>query len=244
MKLNNRGFAVTSIIYSMLVLFLALLLLITSNLASRKVLFDKEKNEILDKLNGSTLCELVGDNDLSDSVTIGDKYSCDFGRGYQTFYILGINEDTANVFLIMDRNYDMSTQSWCDQEGDNPHNNVCNGDGLKAKLDAIAFAWSELDRNQIGLPSVSQLGEADGLSEDEYWRGPDLSSEWLYSYPGNSSWHEESPWGYWTSTPSVEDSSWAWYVDSYGSLYYDGAVDGYEYGVRPVVNISLDELGE
>ena len=50
MKLNNRGFAVTSIIYSMLVLFLALLLLITSNLANRKVLFDKEKNEILDKL--------------------------------------------------------------------------------------------------------------------------------------------------------------------------------------------------
>lgn len=50
MKLNNKGFAITSIIYSMLVLFLALVLLIMSNLASRKVLFDKEKNDTLSKI--------------------------------------------------------------------------------------------------------------------------------------------------------------------------------------------------
>ena len=48
---NNRGFAVSSIIYSMLVLFLSLVLLIMSNLASRKVIFDKQKNDILDKFD-------------------------------------------------------------------------------------------------------------------------------------------------------------------------------------------------
>ena len=49
MKLNNKGFAITSIIYSMLILFLTLVVLIIGNLASRKAIFDKQKEEILDK---------------------------------------------------------------------------------------------------------------------------------------------------------------------------------------------------
>ena len=49
---NNKGFAITSIIYAMLILFLGLILLILGNLASRKAMFDKEKNEILSRFNG------------------------------------------------------------------------------------------------------------------------------------------------------------------------------------------------
>lgn len=49
MKFNNRGFAITSIIYSMLILFLTLVVLILGNLASRKAIFDKQKEDILDK---------------------------------------------------------------------------------------------------------------------------------------------------------------------------------------------------
>lgn len=55
MKLNNKGFAITSIIYSMLVLFLALVLLIMSNLASRKLVFDKQKSSILESINTPSL---------------------------------------------------------------------------------------------------------------------------------------------------------------------------------------------
>ena len=49
---NNKGFAITSIIYAMLILFLGLIFLILGNLASRKAMFDKEKNEILSRFNG------------------------------------------------------------------------------------------------------------------------------------------------------------------------------------------------
>ena len=49
---NNKGFAITSIIYAMLILFLGLIFLILGNLASRKAMFDKEKNEILMRFNG------------------------------------------------------------------------------------------------------------------------------------------------------------------------------------------------
>lgn len=55
MKLNNRGFAITSIIYSMLILFLALVVLIIGNLASRKAIFDKQKEDILGKFETKEL---------------------------------------------------------------------------------------------------------------------------------------------------------------------------------------------
>ena len=51
MKLNNKGFALTSIIYMLIVLFLMILLLILANLAQRKVVLDKIKNDVKENLN-------------------------------------------------------------------------------------------------------------------------------------------------------------------------------------------------
>ena len=50
MKLNNKGFALTSIVYMLIVLFLMVLLLILSNLATRKVVLDKLKYDVKNKL--------------------------------------------------------------------------------------------------------------------------------------------------------------------------------------------------
>ena len=51
MKLNNKGFALTSIIYMLIVLFLMIMLLILANLAQRKVVLDKIKNDVKNELN-------------------------------------------------------------------------------------------------------------------------------------------------------------------------------------------------
>lgn len=51
MKLNNKGFALTSIIYMLIVLFLMIMLLVLSNLAQRKVVLDKIKNDVKNELN-------------------------------------------------------------------------------------------------------------------------------------------------------------------------------------------------
>ena len=51
MKLNNKGFALTSIIYMLIVLFLMILLLILANLAQRKVVLDKIKSDVKTSLN-------------------------------------------------------------------------------------------------------------------------------------------------------------------------------------------------
>lgn len=51
MKLNNKGFALTSIIYMLIVLFVMVILLILANLTSRKVVFDKIKNDVKTELD-------------------------------------------------------------------------------------------------------------------------------------------------------------------------------------------------
>lgn len=50
MKLNNKGFALTSMIYMLIVLFLMIMLLVLSNLAQRKVILDRIRYDIKNKL--------------------------------------------------------------------------------------------------------------------------------------------------------------------------------------------------
>lgn len=50
-KLNNKGFALTSIIYMLIVLFLMIMLLVLANLAQRKLVLDKLKNNVKKELN-------------------------------------------------------------------------------------------------------------------------------------------------------------------------------------------------
>lgn len=50
-KLNNKGFAIASILYSVMVLFLMLLLSILGILGSRKATLDKNKKDIINSLN-------------------------------------------------------------------------------------------------------------------------------------------------------------------------------------------------
>lgn len=53
MILNNKGFAISGMLYTALILFLVLLLGVLSIMASRKIVLDKEKKEVMDELNGT-----------------------------------------------------------------------------------------------------------------------------------------------------------------------------------------------
>ena len=198
---------------------------------------------------GPTLASLCTIADGSTANTIGAKYSCDFGAGAKNFYILELGTNPVSnttlesdeVALILEGNYDTSTQYWCDQDGANPSNNVCAADGLTAKLDEIASAWTKLEREQIGLPSGEQLSVADGKSETAYTEWISLSNAWLYNWPDNADYAlgENAPYGYWSSSPRVDSSGSAWYV-GYAGIVDDFDVDfGVGLGVRPVVNLKI-----
>ena len=53
MKLNNKGFAITSILYAVLILFLSLILAMMMLLANRKMVLDKYKANVREELNSS-----------------------------------------------------------------------------------------------------------------------------------------------------------------------------------------------
>ena len=186
----------------------------------------------------TTVCTLVSGT----ANTIGAKYSCDFGAGARNFYVLEVgsapitNSTLASneIALILEGNYDTTTQAWCT----NGNNNSCAADGLNAKLNEIAGAWTKLNRSQIGLPSAIQLVAADGQNENAYLDSTYLRNSWLYDWD-NDVWGHPV-YGYWTSTPKVDDSRYAWRVYSAGYLLSNINVgDASFLGVRPVVNLAI-----
>lgn len=66
--MNNKGFAISGILYSILVLFLMLLLLILGNFQSRKVTFDKQKDVVLGRLEGKKNNNKTNEFCYSDSI--------------------------------------------------------------------------------------------------------------------------------------------------------------------------------
>lgn len=58
MKLNDRGFAVSGIIYSILILFLVLIFAVLTVLGSRKLILDKLKNDVMTELNSGEVKEI------------------------------------------------------------------------------------------------------------------------------------------------------------------------------------------
>lgn len=174
---------------------------------------------------------------------IGAKYECDFGDGKRKFYILELGSNKVEgstlkddeVALILEGNYDTTTQAWCASGSDNS----CNADGLTSKLDEIAEAWKELERDQIVLPSALQIIVANDPSKNTVKYTEGIQS-WLYNWPDNANYGDSAPFGYWTSTPNAEDYGFAWSVSFIGDVDNDDDVGGdYNYGVRPVVNLKI-----
>jgi len=184
------------------------------------------KDGVAEAGEGKELMTLA-DCDLVDGTanTIGAKYTCNLGDGARTFYVLEAGTSSKAATLILEGNYDTTTQAWCASVIDNS----CAADGLEAKLnDIVEKSWTKLDRSQIGIPSMGQIMVADGKTEDAYLDYPMLSNEWLYN--GES---------YWTSTPSAGDSINAWGVGSYAYVISDCVDFDYLYGVRPVIMFSI-----
>ena len=167
--------------------------------------------------------------------TVGAKYTCDLGDGARTFYVLETGTSSKPATLILEGNYDTTTPAWCASGFDN----ACAADGLSAKLDSIAEAWDKLNRSQVGLPSAEQIMVADGQDEEAYLDYPSLTNGWLYSYTENASWGSSSPCGYWTSTPYADFSYYAWVVYYNGSVNYYNVDDDVNFGVRPVITLSI-----
>lgn len=96
LNLNNRGFAITSIIYSMLLLFIILMTLTILTLGRKKVLLDKTKNETLGLFSqlDNYPCMVTEKNAKEINIGIGDVITCKT----ENFYV--ISNDGTNIEML------------------------------------------------------------------------------------------------------------------------------------------------
>ncbi len=120
MRFNNKGFAVSSIMYLILVMCIILITVTLSILGNRKLILDKKKNEIVNKLsNDNSSSKIICEGVTEETVTkngetlvgniptgeykAGDEYICNVDR-VNKYHFFVVSSDGDNINLIMDTN--------------------------------------------------------------------------------------------------------------------------------------------
>ena len=173
------------------------------------------------------------------SQTVGAKYTChlDFDR---PFYVLETSGD--NISLIMDRNFvgGFFAVSWCIDGGDN--NTTCeniNSTGEESLLKNVQDIFG--GNIAVSFPTASQIATASGKSFNN--NSVSGLATWIYDYLEGTANSESEVYGYWTTSPCIDDSEFAWTVYHDGSIVKLEVNDGSgNYGVRPVITISKSQL--
>lgn len=257
--MKQKGFAISGILYSVLILFLALLVGIMTTLAKQKILLDKIKLEVNQRLNQikeapepvptpkpEYFCEAGEATDL-ENLSYGNSFTCELGDGEsRTFYFL--EEKDGNIYLILNQNLGDNV-AWISKEdyisaGGTEANYGTHGNSdlgpitVEAQLKNQTRNWVYLTEEQILLPTGTQLSVAGG---DTAWNIDNYTAEVL------SSWLFENldgttKQGYWTSDKQTANTNCGWALHYNGIMYGHYLNDATPYGVRPVIKISRDVI--
>lgn len=140
MKLNNKGFAISTIMYMILIMAVILITLTLSLLSGRKFILSKIKDET--KHNIYSICKGVTEdtkttgNVPKGEYEPGDEYICEVGPNKKyRFFVLSKDDD--NVNLIMDSNITAS--------------------GEAIKSDDVIEGYSPLEYNQWHSAWINQV---------------------------------------------------------------------------------------
>ena len=111
MKFNNKGFAISTIMYLILILAVILITATLAILSSRKLILDKQKSEALksiyDRLLPKICTEVTEETKTTGNVptgeyNVGDEYVCDVD-GTNKYHFFVLSSEGNNVNLILDR---------------------------------------------------------------------------------------------------------------------------------------------
>jgi type IV pilus assembly protein PilA len=131
------------------------------------------------------------------SKTTGAEYLCSLDTD-RTFYVLGDNEDSTKIDLIMNMNYTDETvpvtMKWC-KSGTS---NTCNHDNLDSLVSHVQEVFGS--NVVVSLPSFGQIYKAAGNKTSGF-------PTWLYDYLNGTTHPVSNVYGYWTSTAVGLESS-------------------------------------
>ena len=113
MKLKNRGFVATALLYGLLVVFIFLILGLLAMLQNRKMILDKLKSDIKNELNGMNEYKTYPDGTAIYYNPVTGKVCRDYTednslnenkKGCMKWYIFNDNKNKSTVSMILDHN--------------------------------------------------------------------------------------------------------------------------------------------
>ena len=253
--MNKKGFAVSGIIYSILILFLILLFGILSIMGARKMILDKLKNEVMEELNSGEISVEQGESLIS---LLLKQYNSDNTTGLvkdstneDLYYYTGTNEEVANNFLWY------GGHQWRVLEFDTSNNTITlitqqpltsiqpasavwtseetyNNSYINTWLND--YFWNSLDNDIQSniLDNTFNIGIYTDVDEITTSKKVGLLDVEQYNRAGESDSYLDIKDAFWLGNRS--NSSIVRYIDINGNLNH--AAVSYCRGVRPVIKIS------
>lgn len=100
MKLNNRGFAISTMMYMILILVLSLVACALAILSSRSMVLNKLKNDVQSEINDTDSAYDYICFGKNQSMQLGNKYLCKVSNTEEYgFYVTDINTDTVDLMM-------------------------------------------------------------------------------------------------------------------------------------------------
>lgn len=231
MKLNNRGFAVAGIIYSLLVLFLIIIMLVLGILSNRKIQLNSLKNKALEQVNNDS----QNDNSYFEYV-LNRNNVLDYGDtlqlGTQKFLVLFVNSNNVDLITFNPINVSDYTTRKDRRQTVNGEKNVIFSDSATHGTNYSSYDGSivkllvddyknTLEKMGVSIISASLISH-DQLNTLGCVSNPSTCGDFLFKVPS------------WTST-SVDDTN-LYSIDVNNII--ESASYNSELSIRPIIRIS------
>ena len=241
-KLNNKGFAMTGVLYMALLIFLILIVSLLNMFLSRKNVLDKIKNNAIANVTSYSVyyngMEVYYNPEIGKKCT-EEEYNNNSDKlgktGCLKWYTFNDNDSSPTVDMILDHNT-TSAVAW----NSSADNTVI--DEIKTVLASDISSWNNDIKETTRLIEANEVAKITG--NNNFDQDTALDSEWFYfdtlsqDKPSvkNYGWlHSEY---YWTSNKVVGTTGGTWGISSSGALSSFGTGDSIHCGVRPVITVS------
>jgi len=245
MRLNRKGFVASAVLYSLLILFLALILGLLALLSNRKQILDKLKTDIKSQVSqtkeypfyeNGTVIYYNPETGKICSDYINDNSKTETKTGCMKWYIFNDNKNNATVNMILDHNT-TALVAWNSQGTNTQMREV------KTALESDTQTW----KNKARLITADEIAKITGAKEILKWNSSketglnDIETKisWFYLDGTGTTYSSTDGWQKQVAT-SQGASKYAWlYDNTYGCTSYGCNVtddNKYEYGTAGSTN--------
>ena len=269
-SINNKGFAISGIVYTIFLMFITILTIILMLLLNRKVILDKEKKDLLTELDGQTAGDIIDLNRDGTMVFfdpekgevcntyVEENSASGVKKGCMKWYTFGGADNGTMVNLLLDHNTTAVT-AW------NTNDDNTDSSQIDEKIKNDTTTWKEeLNPRLITADEIAKITKHptfnSATTDGNGWFYFDSNNQnqvanstikskyaWLFdrtydctNYGCNVS--DNLTYGYWTSTAVYNSIYNVWGVNDKSSLGNRASSYSTNRGIRPVITVTKSSL--